>query len=133
METPIFLTLGQAAKETGASKATIFKALKSGRLSYFEKTQTGYKIDPSELFRVFPKKTLLNDKSEQTRTNENGMETAFLKRENELLRNQLERERQQADYWRQQATMLLTHQQQPSAETVRPSFWHRLFLFTSGK
>jgi hypothetical protein len=49
-------------------------------------------------------------------------------RERALLQNQLERERQQADHWRQQATMLLTHQPQPAAaETARPGLWRRLF------
>lgn len=124
METPHFLTLGQAARETGTSKATIFKALKSGRLSYISKTTSGYQIDPAELFRVFPPVTPLNSKNEQTQTGENTLETAFLKRENELLREQLAREREQADYWRKQATALLTHQrEEPPA---RPSLWRRL-------
>ena len=48
-----FFTLSQAAKEAGVSKATISRALKSGRLSYVEKSKSGYKIDSSELFRVF--------------------------------------------------------------------------------
>lgn len=48
------LSLGQAAKETGVSKATISRALKSGKLSG-EKDGNQYKIDPAELFRVFPK------------------------------------------------------------------------------
>lgn len=48
-------TLGQAARATGKSKTTISKAVNSGRLSYIEKTKAGYKIDPAELFRVFPK------------------------------------------------------------------------------
>lgn len=52
-----FFTLSQAAKETGVSKATISRALNSGRLSYVEKSQSGYKIDSSELFRVFSRNT----------------------------------------------------------------------------
>ena len=50
-----FFTLSQAAKEAGVSKATISRSLNSGRLSYVEKTKSGYKIDSSELFRVFPR------------------------------------------------------------------------------
>lgn len=46
------LTLSQAAKEVTASRATIQRAIKSGKLSA-EKTDTGYQIDPAELFRVF--------------------------------------------------------------------------------
>ena len=51
---PKTLTLGQAAKVCGRSKPTLSNALKNGRLSYIEKTPSGYKIDPAELNRVFP-------------------------------------------------------------------------------
>ncbi|HET6375022.1 MAG TPA: hypothetical protein VFF88_03150 [Methylocella sp.] len=51
----MYLTLGQAAREAGVAKSTISKALASGKLSYREKNSDGYKIDPAELFRVFPK------------------------------------------------------------------------------
>ncbi|WP_026606236.1 hypothetical protein [Methylocapsa acidiphila] len=51
----MYFSLGQAAKEAGVAKSTISKALSSGKLSYTEKGTAGYKIDPAELFRVFPK------------------------------------------------------------------------------
>ncbi len=51
----MYLTLGQAAREAGVAKSTISKALASGKLSYREKNPEGYKIDPAELFRVYPK------------------------------------------------------------------------------
>lgn len=51
----MYFSLGQAAKEAGVAKSTISKALSSGKLSYAEKSSAGYKIDPAELFRVFPK------------------------------------------------------------------------------
>jgi hypothetical protein len=53
----MYLTLGKAAKEAGVAKSTISKALASGKLSYREKNSDGYKIDPAELFRVYPKQT----------------------------------------------------------------------------
>lgn len=111
-----YLTLGQAAKATGKSKSTIFKALESGKLSSIEKTTAGYKIDPSELFRVFPK-TPEPEKIEQSATPENAKENEYLRRENEILRQQLEREREQADHWRRQATALLTYQPEQKTET----------------
>ncbi|MCP4228668.1 MAG: hypothetical protein GY771_00780, partial [bacterium] len=46
--------LGQAAKETGKAKATISKAIKSGKLSAIKNDRGGYDIDPAELFRVYP-------------------------------------------------------------------------------
>lgn len=137
MENAFYLTLGQAAKETGVSKATIFKAIKSGKLSYVEKTQAGYKIDPAELFRVFSRNgegVTANAKNEQSATPENDLENAFLRRENELLRQQLEREREQADHWRRQATALLTHQPEaaPVLDQAKPEpdkgkLWEKLF------
>ena len=46
-------TLGEAAKATGKSKATISKAIKSGRISA-HKDETGtFHMDPSELHRVY--------------------------------------------------------------------------------
>ena len=136
MKNTIFLTLNQAAKETGRSKSTIFKALSSGKLSYVEKTTAGYKIDPAELFRAFPmdgKANTKNTESEQSRTLENTLENDFLRRENELLRQQIEREREQADHWRNQATMLLTHQPQEQLAQPEPRqpeaslLWRKLF------
>ncbi len=116
MQNTIYLTLGQSAKETGRSKSTIFKALESGKLSYVEKTTAGYKIDPAELFRVFPMGGTGNATTERSGIAVNATENDYLRRENELLieqlkreREQIEREREQADYWRLQATNLLTH------------------------
>jgi hypothetical protein len=64
----MYLTLGQAAREAGVAKSTISKALASGKLSYREKNSDGYKIDPAELFRVFPKTS--KNTSEETSSND---------------------------------------------------------------
>lgn len=64
----MYFTLNQAAKETGRSKGTISRYLKNGTLSYLSKDEHGYKIDSSELFRVFPDKTPETGTIEQTRT-----------------------------------------------------------------
>ena len=60
-------TLGEAAKATGKSKATISKAIKSGRLSA-QKDETGtFQIDPSELHRVYPPS--VSSERQETQTN----------------------------------------------------------------
>ncbi|HET6377231.1 MAG TPA: hypothetical protein VFG05_02825 [Methylocella sp.] len=64
----MYLTLGQAAREAGVAKSTISKALASGKLSYREKNSDGYKIDPAELFRVFPKTS--KNTSDETSSND---------------------------------------------------------------
>ena len=50
-------TLSQAAKEAGISKSTLSKALSTGRVSGERLPGGSFRIDASELFRVFPKRT----------------------------------------------------------------------------
>lgn len=101
------LTMGQAAKETGVSKATLSKALKNGRLSYVAKTTAGYEIDPAELFRVFPPKPSVNVENERSETHrEHLLLDDAHRREVQLLREQLEEVRTDRDAWREQAQRL---------------------------
>ena len=51
---PMYVTLGEAARRTGLSKATISRAVKSGKLSAAEVHPNGsYSIDLAELARVY--------------------------------------------------------------------------------
>lgn len=132
------LTLGEAAREVGRTKPAIANAIKSGRISATRDDKGQYQIDPAELFRVYPAKgkelgeTIPHESTTLQRENallREQLATAKEEREREraLLQTQLERERQQADQWRQQATALLTHQREPSAEPPEPeplgAFW----------
>ena len=47
------ISMGRAAHMTGKSKATISRAIRSGKLSASPNGSGGYKIDPAELARVF--------------------------------------------------------------------------------
>jgi excisionase family DNA binding protein len=47
------LSLRDAAEQAGTSKSTIWRAIKSGRLSAARTDDGGFAIDPAELFRVF--------------------------------------------------------------------------------
>lgn len=144
------LTLGQAAKETGLSKPTISAAIKSGRLSAARGEGGQYQIDPAELFRVYPPSSKEDVGSLQDKTPPN---TTVLQREIELLREQLEREKEtvsdlrrrlddEARERRQSAeeirrlTLLLTHQPEqktpqpesaPQIEGEKGRFWEKLF------
>lgn len=124
LETPMYLSLGQAAKECGKSKATLSKALKSGKLGYVNKTSAGYEIDPAELFRVFPKtnngSTISNDQKPHNITTDLAIELGKVQAQNEALEAQIallketvererantERERINTDEWRKQAQVL---------------------------
>lgn len=46
-------TLSQAAEATGKNKATIQRAIKSGKITASKNSSGAYEIDPSELHRVF--------------------------------------------------------------------------------
>ena len=53
----MLVSLSEASRLTGKSKSVISNALKKGIMSYVSKDLMGYKIDTSELFRVFDKRT----------------------------------------------------------------------------
>ena len=118
---------GQAAKATGKSIPTITRAIKNGVISASRKSGGGYEIDPAELHRKFPAVTSVSD----VIVTELGRETPIipnaLQDKVKMLEEALADVRDDRDHWRQQATALLTHQQQrPPTETARPSFWRRL-------
>ena len=110
-------TLGEAARATGKSKATISKAIKSGRISA-QKDEIGtFHIDPSELHRVYPptvsseqeetpKKTLARTDIDGTiRELQARLEAAHDRlSDKETVIADLKEDR---DRWRQQATALL--------------------------
>jgi hypothetical protein len=111
-------TLGEAAKATGKSKATISKAIKSGRVSAYKDETGTFHIDPSELHRVYPS-TVSNEHIE---THANTPEKTDIDGTIRELRTRLEAAherlsdketviadlREDRDRWRQQATALLT-------------------------
>ena len=47
-------SVSRAARETGLSKSTISRAIKSGRISATRQHDGSYHIEPAELFRVYP-------------------------------------------------------------------------------
>lgn len=50
--TPTYVTLGEAARRTGLSKATLSRKVRNGEFSVRERGSDGaYRIDPSELLR----------------------------------------------------------------------------------
>lgn len=50
-------TLGEAAKATGISKASISRAINSGRISAVKNESGSFSIEPVELHRVYPPKS----------------------------------------------------------------------------
>lgn len=142
------LSLNKAAKEASVAKSTLLEALNSGRMSAGKNDKGHWQIDPSELFRVFPRTGLTEQKEPKPtpyeslqKTTENGA----LEIEVKMLREQIERmdierereraqftdqiealknqaERQSADH--RQALAALTDQR--GKEQLKRGFWARL-------
>ena len=68
-------TLGQAAKATGRSKASIAQAITESRLSAIKDELGRWQIDPAELHRVYPPKSQApNDSAHQPDTSQTEIE-----------------------------------------------------------
>jgi hypothetical protein len=144
------LTLGQAAKETGLSKPSISKAIKTGRLSAVKTENGEYQIDPVELFRVYPvtSKPKADILQEETLSLPNGLQAALdamrellgqVEGERDDLRRRLDEEaadrRASAEEVRR-LTLLITNQAKPEPaikpSTVSPWLWVALVVAIIG-
>ena len=127
------LTLNQAAREAGRSKATILEAIRGGRLSAPKDELGRYQIDPAELFRVYPPTAQRPDMETATDPMPPTTETALLRQKVELLeriiqgieneRNDLRRRLDAESEARENTaaeihrlTLMLTHQPKPEPE-----------------
>jgi hypothetical protein len=78
---------------------------------------TQHNTTPAQLAKL-----LENEQRERER------ERSMLKEQIDLLKAQVVREQEQADHWRNQATLLLTHQPEPKAEQpTRSLLFEKLF------
>ena len=127
------LTLNQAAREAGKSKATILDAIRNGRLTAPKDEQGRYQIDPAELFRVWPQTIQPPDTETETDPAPTMLETALLRQQVAFLerilqgsedeRNDLRRRLDAESAARESAaaeirrlTQMITQQSEPKAE-----------------
>ncbi len=101
------VSMTEGAKLVGRSKGTLSKALSSGRMSYVERTDNGYVIETSELFRVFPPKRSEPVAEARLETRSEPPVDKGLQVEVQLLREQLSDMKADRDAWRDQAQRLL--------------------------
>ena len=88
------LSLNKAAKEAGVAKSTLLEALNSGRMSAEKNDRGHWQIDPSELFRVFPKSSSTEQEKSNPTPNKKPQKTEennALEVEVKMLREQIER------------------------------------------
>lgn len=132
-----FLSLREAAEQAGTSKSTIWRAIKSGRLSAVRNDDRNFAIDPAELFRVFQPgqpadrargqdAMAVETPGQRIGTDETAIRLAALDAEIKGLRDLLAEVRANRDElrvdrddWKNRAERLLTDQRPPS-------LWRRL-------
>jgi len=127
-------TLGTAAKACGVARSTIYRAIKSGKISADKDANGNFQIEPAELHRVFPtteqkqsaqhemSQRAINEKTASATgetavlfTKISGLE-ALIKEKDETLKDlrnrldQTEQARQEADQERREAQRILTDQ-----------------------
>jgi len=121
------LSLNKAAKEASVAKSTLLEALNSGRMSAGKNEKGHWQIDPSELFRVFPRTGPAEHREPKPtpsevlqKTTENGA----LEVEVKMLREMLEETRADRDSWKDQAQKITALIEDQSAR--KKGFWARL-------
>jgi hypothetical protein len=132
-------TLGDASKASGKSKTTIHRAIKTGKISAEKRKDGSYSIDPAELHRVFPIRSLETHlvplQKNEPEHHSNTLEALRIQlevyekernRERMFLQETIADLREDRDKWRQQATNLLAdHRIQPTPvrNTKRHIWW----------
>jgi len=143
------LTVSEAAKTVGISRGGIWKAIKRGKLSATKDHAGNFTIDLAELLRAYPQVDRQMDKEgsdskqpsiDKWTGNRHSDELVdslreqidLLKYQAQALRDDVLHEREQADHWRRQATMLLEHQPEPETppeprQQETSLLWRKLF------
>jgi len=122
------VSITEAAKRGFASRPTLYRAIKEGRLSAKKAKGGGKVIDVAELVRVFGEPELATSSETRNETVSQGVsavqaERNALQAENQRLKSDLERERQQVD---KLMNMLETAQRQLTDQRPRRGFLDRL-------
>ena len=118
------LSAREAAKAAGKAVTTITRSIENGKLSASRTDGGGYDIEPSELFRVFPKLSSATTEKIHSATLKDTGENRALQREVDLLREALADARQERDRWRDMADRLAIS---PPTPTANSSLWQRIF------
>src|SRR3546814_16815547 len=93
------ITLREASEKVGVTRQTLMKAIKTGRVSGQKSDNGEWRIEPVELFRVWPP---VNEVQQPLQPYITGSDTPGLQAENRLLREQVAELREERNAWREQ-------------------------------
>jgi hypothetical protein len=138
MQRSAMLNLREAAEMAGTSKSSIFRAIKSGRLSA-TRTDTGeFRVDPAEIARVYPPKSSFSEALRNAALERNEVadrddlksrnavlegEVKALATEVRLLREMADSFRSERDKWQQQAERLALAPPPASVAPLQRGWW----------
>jgi hypothetical protein len=120
------LTAREAGERVGKTRQAIIKAIKKGTISAAKDDSGEWRIEPVELFRIYPPVPPVDDNQPATET---ASDTGGLQREIAMLRERVDDLVEDRDHWRaqaEQAMRLLTDQRPPAAPDARRGWWRRL-------
>src|SRR3546814_18120455 len=90
------ITLREASEKVGVTRQTLMKAIKTGRVSGQKSDNGEWRIEPVELFRVWPP---VNEVQQPLQPYITGSDTPGLQAENRLLREQVANQTGRASGW----------------------------------
>ena len=117
------LTAREAGERVGKTRQAIIKAIKKGSISAEKDAAGEWRIEPVELFRVYPPVSPVDDNQPATET---ARDTDGLQREIAMLRERIDDLVEDRDRWRDQAgraMTLLTDQRPATQPDARRGWW----------
>ncbi len=141
-----YLSLREAAEAVGTSKSTLFRAIRAGRISATRDDDGQFRIDPAELFRVYPPADLERSApmratpqvmTQDATPSDAGLQVrcASLEAEVQGLKAMVEELRRTRDKWEAQAERLALAPPTPVTVTMpeRRPWWRRTRGVTAKK
>src|SRR3546814_14941746 len=114
------ITLREASEKVGVTRQTLMKAIKTGRVSGQKSDNGEWRIEPVELFRVWPP---VDEVPQPLQPYITGSDTSGLQAENRLLREQVAELRDERNAWREKAQRLAPNAHRPATQpTPRRGF-----------
>jgi excisionase family DNA binding protein len=136
----VVYTLSEAAKATGLNRSTLFRAIRSGRISAARDEQGQWALDPAEVHRVYAPvasgdaygaMALQQDAQTDAQVAALRAQLAEMRERLSDRDERLSETRVDRDAWREQAQRLALPSSLPAPKPERPMTWRRWLALTT--